>query len=124
MHLHNNNCVLPTNNKKLIVLNILPLLRLARSDMVGIMWVFKDHKNGHFGVNYIVYIFLNLILVDIWKWTIKNVGSCFLEMMNINGNTRKRVISKRKATHELIAQYVIDKLAFCRVKSFIFFPDN
>jgi hypothetical protein len=54
MHLHNNNCVLPTNNHKLIVLNILPLLRLVRSDMVDIMWVLKDYKNGHFVVKLII----------------------------------------------------------------------
>jgi len=54
MHLHNNNYVLPTNNHKLIVLNILPLLQLARSDMVDIMWILRDYKNGHFVVKLII----------------------------------------------------------------------
>jgi hypothetical protein len=82
--------MLPTNNKKLNVLNIL-LLQLARSDMVCIMRVFRDCKNGHFGVKIIILCdyFLNPILVDIRKWTINNGGRCYLEMMNINGNTWK-----------------------------------
>ncbi len=57
--------------------------------MVSIMWVLRDLKNGHFGVKLIILcnFFFNLFLVDIREWTINNVGMCFFETMNINGNT-------------------------------------
>jgi len=57
--------------------------------MVCIIRVFRDHKNGHFGVKLIILsdFFFNIILVDILEWTINNVGRCYLEVMNINGNT-------------------------------------
>jgi hypothetical protein len=85
-HLYNNSCVLPANNQKLIVLNILPLPQLARSDTVSILRVLKDHKSGHFRVKLIIMCdsFFKLILVDIREWTINNVGRCSFETMNIN----------------------------------------
>ncbi len=49
--------------------------------MVGIKRVLRDRKNGHFGVKLIILcdIFFNLILMDIRKWTIYNVGMSFLK---------------------------------------------
>ncbi len=99
-HLHSSNCVLFVNNQKLIVLNILSLLRLVRSDMVDIMRVLEDRKNGDFGVKLIIFCDFKkkFIIVDIQEWMINNVGRCSLETMIINGNTWKQVISKKKTT--------------------------
>ncbi len=82
--------------------------------MFDTMWVFKDHKNRHVGLKFIILcdFYKKIILVDIRKWTINNVGRCSRETMNINGNTLKQIISKRKATHKLISQRVVNELTF------------
>jgi hypothetical protein len=53
-----------------------------------------------------------------------HVGRCSLETMNINGNTSKRVIYKRKENQKFIAQCVVDESTLYCIKTFNFFPNN
>jgi hypothetical protein len=60
-----------------------PTSLACKSDMVGIMQVLTNCKNGHFGVKLIILCdsFFNFIFVDIREWMINNVGKCFLGTM-------------------------------------------